>query len=82
MLSAAPGPAARRTPRPPASAWTSWWRRTPSTRRWSTQLEEIIDEGLGDQDEAAPTFGFDHLPSGDELADELQEFLQRPPDDG
>ena len=45
------------------------------------QLEEMMDEGLGGPDDA-PTFGFDHLPSGDELAEELQEFLREHPDDG
>jgi proteasome assembly chaperone (PAC2) family protein len=46
-----------------------------------TQLEEMMDQGLGGPDEA-PTFGFDHLPSGDELAEELQEFLRDRPDEG
>lgn len=45
------------------------------------QLEEMMDQGLGGPDEA-PTFGFDHIPSGDELAEELQEFLRDRPDDG
>ena len=45
-----------------------------------SQLEEMMDEGLGGPDDA-PTFGFDHLPSGDELAEELQEFLRDRPDD-
>ena len=44
------------------------------------QLEEMMDQGLGGPD-AAPTFGFDHLPSGDELAEELQEFLRDHPDE-
>jgi hypothetical protein len=44
------------------------------------QLEEMMDEGLGGPDDA-PTFGFDHLPSGDELAEELQEFLRDRPED-
>ncbi len=44
------------------------------------QLEAMMDEGLGGPDDA-PTFGFDHLPSGDELAAELQEFLRDRPDD-
>ncbi len=44
------------------------------------QLEELMDQGLGGPDDA-PTFGFDHLPSGDELAEELQEFLREHPDD-
>lgn len=44
------------------------------------QLEEMMDEGLGGPDEA-PTFGFDRLPSGDELAEELQEFLREHPDE-
>ena len=41
------------------------------------QLEEVVDQGLGGPDDA-PTFGFDHLPTGDELAEELQEFLREP----
>jgi proteasome assembly chaperone (PAC2) family protein len=45
------------------------------------QLEEMMDQGLGGPDDA-PTFGFDHLPSGDELAEELQEFLRDRPEDG
>jgi proteasome assembly chaperone (PAC2) family protein len=45
------------------------------------QLEEMMDQGLGGPDDA-PTIGFDHLPSGDELAEELQEFLRERPDDG
>lgn len=53
----------------------------PQHQAMVSQLEEFIDEGLGDQEEAAPTFGFDRLPSGDELAAELQEFLQQRPDD-
>jgi proteasome assembly chaperone (PAC2) family protein len=44
------------------------------------QLEELMDQGLGGPDDA-PTFGFDHLPSGDELAEELQEFLREHPDE-
>ncbi len=46
-----------------------------------SQLEEMMDQGLGGPDDA-PTFGFDHLPSGDELAEELQEFLRDRPEDG
>jgi proteasome assembly chaperone (PAC2) family protein len=45
------------------------------------QLEEMMDQGLGGPDDA-PTFGFDDLPSGDELAEELQEFLRELPDEG
>ena len=45
------------------------------------QLEEFVDQGLGDGPDDAPTFGFDRIPSGDELAAELQEFLQQRPDD-
>lgn len=45
-----------------------------------SQLEEMMDQGLGGPDDA-PTFGFDHLPSGDELAEELQEFLRERPDE-
>jgi proteasome assembly chaperone (PAC2) family protein len=45
------------------------------------QLEEFVDQGLGDSPDDAPTFGFDRIPSGDELAAELQEFLQQRPED-
>jgi len=44
------------------------------------QLEEMMDQGLGGPDDA-PTIGFDRLPSGDELAEELQEFLRDRPED-
>ena len=44
------------------------------------QLEEMADEGLGGPDDP-PVFGFDHIPSGDELAEELEEFLRDRPDD-
>ncbi len=44
------------------------------------QLEEMMDQGLGGPDDA-PTFGFDRFPSGDELAEELQEFLREHPDE-
>lgn len=44
------------------------------------QLEEMMDEGLGGPDDA-PTFGFDRIPSGDELAEELQRFLRDRPDE-
>ncbi|MGB6056670.1 MAG: PAC2 family protein [Microthrixaceae bacterium] len=44
------------------------------------QLEELMNEGVGGPDDA-PTFGFDRIPSGDELAAELQEYLQSHPDD-
>ncbi len=46
-----------------------------------TQLEEFVDQGLGDGPVDAPTFDFDRIPSGDELAAELQEFLRQRPDD-
>lgn len=45
-----------------------------------SQLEEMMEQGLGGPDDA-PTIGFDRLPSGDELAEELQEFLRDRPDD-
>jgi hypothetical protein len=46
------------------------------------QLEQVVDSGLGGPDEDAPLLGLGDLPSGDELAAELQEFLnQRPEDD-
>ena len=53
----------------------------PQHQTMVRQLEEMMDQGLGGPDDA-PTFGFDHLPSGDELAEELQEFLRDHPDDG
>ena len=53
----------------------------PQHQAMVAQLEEFIDQGLGDDPEDAPTFGFDRIPSGDELAAELQEFLQQRPDD-
>lgn len=45
------------------------------------QLEEFVDQGLGDGPVDAPTIDFDRIPSGDELAAELQEFLRQRPDD-
>lgn len=39
------------------------------------QLEELMDEGIGGPDDA-PTIGFDRIPSADELAAEVQEFLR------
>lgn len=45
------------------------------------QLEQLVDQELADAGDAAPTFGFDRIPSGDELAAELQEFLRQRPDD-
>lgn len=45
-----------------------------------SQLEELMDQGLGGPDDA-PTIDFDRLPSGDELAEELQEFLRDHPGD-
>jgi proteasome assembly chaperone (PAC2) family protein len=53
----------------------------PQHQAMVAQLEEFIDQGMGDDPEEAPTFGFDRIPSGDELAAELQEFLQQRPDD-
>lgn len=43
------------------------------------QLEELMDEGVGGPDDA-PTIGFDRIPSADELAAEVQEFLRHRPD--
>lgn len=45
------------------------------------QLEEVSDSGLGGPEAEAPTLGLGDLPSGDELAAELQEFLRQRPDD-
>ncbi len=53
----------------------------PQHQTMVTQLEEMMDQGLGGPDDA-PTFGFDDLPSGDELAEELQEFLRDRPEEG
>lgn len=53
----------------------------PQHQTMVTQLEEMMDQGLGGPDDT-PTFGFDDLPSGDELAEELQEFLRDRPEDG
>ncbi len=52
----------------------------PQHQAMVAQLEEFTDQGLSDPEEA-PTFGFDRIPSGDELAAELQEFLRQRPDD-
>lgn len=53
----------------------------PQHQAMVTQLEEFVDQGLADAPGDAPPFGFDHIPSGDELAAELQEFLRQRPDD-
>jgi hypothetical protein len=45
-----------------------------------TQLEEMADQGLGGPNDP-PVFGFDHIPTGDELAEELEEFLRDRPSD-
>lgn len=42
------------------------------------QLEELMDQGVGGPDDA-PTIGFDRIPSADELAAEVQDFLNRRP---
>jgi hypothetical protein len=52
----------------------------PQHQAMVAQLEEFADQG-GSEVEDAPTIGFDRIPSGDELAAELQEFLQQRPDD-
>lgn len=44
------------------------------------QLEQLMDEGVGGPDDA-PTIGFDRIPSADELAAEVQEFLRHRPED-
>jgi proteasome assembly chaperone (PAC2) family protein len=49
----------------------------PQHQAMVAQLEEFVDRGLGDQAADAPNIGFDRLPSGDELAAELQEFLRQ-----
>jgi len=45
------------------------------------QLEEFVDQGLADGPVDAPTIDFERIPSGDELAAELQEFLRQRPDE-
>lgn len=45
------------------------------------QLEAVVDSGVGGPDDAAPVLGLGDLPSGDELAAELQEFLNQRPDE-
>ena len=52
----------------------------PEHRTMISQLEDLMDQGLGGPDDA-PTIDFDRLPSGDELAEELQEFLRDHPGD-
>jgi hypothetical protein len=45
-----------------------------------TQLEEVFDSSAEEQEPPTPmTLG--EIPSGDELAAELQEFLQQRPDE-
>jgi len=53
----------------------------PEHQAMVRQLEEVVDAGVGSPEVEAPTFEFDDLPSGDELAAELQEFLKQRPDD-
>lgn len=45
------------------------------------QLEEVFDSGVGGPERDAPLLGLGDLPSGDELAAELQEFLRQRPDE-
>jgi hypothetical protein len=45
------------------------------------QLEQVVDSGIGGPDADAPVLGLGDLPSGDELAAELQEFLNQRPDE-
>lgn len=52
----------------------------PEHRTMISQLEELMDQGLGGPGEAESA-EFDHLPSGDELAEELQRFLRDHPGD-
>jgi proteasome assembly chaperone (PAC2) family protein len=52
----------------------------PQHEAMVSELERLVDEGAGTPEET-PNFGFDRLPSGDELAAELQEFLNQRPDD-
>ncbi len=53
----------------------------PQHQAMVTQLEGFVDQGLGDSPEAAPGIGFDRIPSGEELAAELQEFLRQHPEE-
>lgn len=52
----------------------------PQHRTMVEQLEELMNQGVGGPDDA-PTIGFDRIPSADELAAEVQEFLMRRPDE-
>jgi proteasome assembly chaperone (PAC2) family protein len=52
----------------------------PQHQAMVAQLEEFTDQGGADPEDT-PVFGFDRIPSGDELAAELQEFLRQRPDD-
>ena len=53
----------------------------PQHQAMVTQLEEFVDQGLADGPFDAPTIDFERIPSGDELAAELQEFLRQRPDE-
>jgi len=53
----------------------------PQHQAMVTQLEEFVDQGLADGPVDAPTIDFERIPSGDELAAELQEFLRQRPDE-
>ena len=53
----------------------------PEHQAMVRQLEEVVDSGIGGPDQEAPLLGLGDLPSGDELAAELQEYLNRRPDD-
>lgn len=54
----------------------------PQHQAMVTQLEEFVDQGLAEGPVDAPTIDFDRIPSGDELAAELQEYLRQRPEDG
>lgn len=53
----------------------------PEHQAMVRQLEEVVDSGIGGPDQDAPLLGLGDLPSGDELAAELQEYLNQRPDD-
>jgi hypothetical protein len=53
----------------------------PEHQAMVQQLEQVVDAGIGGPDADAPVLGLGDLPSGDELAAELQEFLNQRPDE-
>ena len=68
-------PSSSARPRPAtASSSTSWWPATPSTSRWCTSSKQAYDQ---EESRDAEPLGFGgDLPSGDELAAEVERFLR------